>query len=439
MLPCQVMESNLSFLSFSYLKGKLTSGGLKKYLSNLGWMFFARIGNMIIALIATAYIARSIGVQNYGQLSYATSFVSLFSFFAAFGIDQVLSRDLVRFPDKRNTYMGSAMALRIVTALIAILVSVTIAALIPSEDISLLLITIISLSFLFSSFLLITYEFQAISKSKYPSLLSIIIVIILNICKILIILSGKGVIYLALTILLEPILYMIGLLYLQNKYLGPISNWEIDINIIKSITRDAFPLIFSSAFIAIYARIDQVMIKNMLGNTEAGLYDAAVRLSELWYFIPHTITAGMFPAILNAKLVSDTLYAHRMKMLFYTLLFMSVVTAFFTSFFAKPIISIVFGAGFIGTISILQIYIWSNVGAAINLLVHQMLLAEELTYISSLTTFFGMITNVTLNLIFIPKYGMAGAAVASLISYTVPFASLYLFKKTRRLALQLFY
>ncbi len=325
MLPCQVMESNLSFLSFSYLKGKLTSGGLKKYLSNLGWMFFARIGNMIIALIATAYIARSIGVQNYGQLSYATSFVSLFSFFAAFGIDQVLSRDLVRFPDKRNTYMGSAMALRIVTALIAILVSVTIAALIPSEDISLLLITIISLSFLFSSFLLITYEFQAISKSKYPSLLSIIIVIILNICKILIILSGKGVIYLALTILLEPILYMIGLLYLQNKYLGPISNWEIDINIIKSITRDAFPLIFSSAFIAIYARIDQVMIKNMLGNTEAGLYDAAVRLSELWYFIPHTITAGMFPAILNAKLVSDTLYAHRMKMLFYTLLFRAAV------------------------------------------------------------------------------------------------------------------
>jgi O-antigen/teichoic acid export membrane protein len=126
-------------------------------------------------------------------------------------------------------------------------------------------------------------------------------------------------------------------------------------------------------------------------------------------------------------------------MLFYTLLFVSIVTASFTSLFAGPIISIVFGTGFIGAIGILQIYIWSNVGAAVNLLVHQLLLAEELTYISSYVTFFGMITNIALNLVFIPIYGITGAAIASLISYVIPFMGLYMFKKSRRLALQLFY
>lgn len=421
----------LNFFSINYLRERWSGVGFKRHVKNLGWMFFARIGNMFIALLATSYIARNLGAQNYGQLSYAISYVSLFSFFASFGIDQVLSRDLIRFPDKRNLYMGSALVLRITTSCIAIFITIISATLIPSSDASLLLILIISLSLLFNSSLLFTYEFQAIAKYKYPSILSMLIVLILNILKIGVMMHGKGIIYLALIILLEPILYTIGLIFLYNKYLGSIFKLSFDSKIAMNIAKQSFPLIFTSAFIAVYARIDQVMIKYALGNFEVGLYDAAVRLSELWIFIPHTITAGLFSTIVNAKSISEQLYRNRIRKLFYLLITVSAMTALITTVLAKPIILLVFGFGFIGAISVLQVYIWSNIGTAINLLIHQILLTENLTYISSIITFIGMITNILLNIFFIPKMGMVGAALASLISYLVPYLSLYFFKKTK--------
>ena len=48
-------------------------------------------------------------------------------------------------------------------------------------------------------------------------------------------------------------------------------------------------------------KIDQVMIKEMLGAEAVGQYAAAVRLSEVWYFIPIIIASSLFPAIVILK------------------------------------------------------------------------------------------------------------------------------------------
>lgn len=425
-------------LSFNYIKDKWAHIGFQKHLKNMSWMFFARVITMIISFVTTAYIARNLGATNYGQLSYAISFVGLFGFLASFGIDQVLCRDLIRHPEKRNEYMGSAFTIRILASTITSFICVLFALILSERDVSLFLIFIISISFIFSSFQLISYEFQADTKSKYPSLLSIVVIIILNISKIIVIFYDKGVIYLAGIILLESLLYAIGYIYLRTREYGTIKKWRYDKLIAKSIIADSFPLIFASAFFSIYARIDQVMIKNMLGATSVGLYDSAVRISELWYFIPHIVTTSLFPAIVNARKSSEELYYKRLKKLFLVILSISILTALPTALLSKYLISIIFGVGFIGALSVLQIYVWSNIGAALNLVMTQLLITENYTKIITSSVFFGMASNVILNLILIPKYGMVGAAIASLISYLIPFISIFLFKKSRNLIIHVF-
>lgn len=427
----------MHLLSSAYIKEKWAHAGFQRYFQNIGWMFFARLGSMVISFVATAYIARNLGPTNYGELSYAISFVSLFGFLASFGIDQILCRDLIRYPEKRNEYMGSAMGLRLLASGITFVICILSAALWSSDDVSLILIFIVGLTFVFGSFQLISYEFQAEAKLKYPSLFSTIIILILNVLKIVVIFYGQGVIYLAGIVLLEPVLYAAGLLYLRTKEYGTVKNWRFDREIARSIVRDSFPLIFASAFFAIYARIDQVMIKNMMDAESVGLYDAAVRVSELWYFIPHIIIAGLFPTIINAKKTSEELYYKRTKKLFLLILGISVCTALPTVFLSKYLIGIIFGAGFMGAVAVLQIYVWSNIGAALTALTQQLLIAENMTKILSSTAFFGMLANVILNVIFIPKFGITGAACSSLISYVVPFLSLALFKKSRRILLHL--
>lgn len=411
--------------------------GFQKYFQNMGWMFFGKLASMAVSLIATAYIARNLGPANYGELSYAISFVGLFGFLATLGIDQIIYRDIIRFPEKKDVYLGTALYLRIFSALFAIIMCFGVALFLSPKDVSLILILIISLSFIVNPFQLLSYEFQAEAKSKFPSILSLFIVLILNITKIAIIFFNQGVIYLAGAILLEPILYALGFIYFRIKFYGSLKKLKFNKEVALSIIKDSFPLIFASAFFAIYARIDQVMIKNMIDTQSVGLYDSAVRISEIWYFIPNLIIISLFPAIINAKKTSIKSYYRRIRRLFLATILISIFTALFTSIFSKYFILIIFGSSFLGAITVLNIYVWSNIGAVLNFLSQQVLLAENLSKIISLAVFFGMITNIILNLILIPKYGISGAAFATLISYIIPFFSLVLFKKSRKIFMEI--
>ncbi|MEI6490425.1 MAG: flippase [bacterium] len=420
-------------LSVAYLKEKWAHTGFQRYFQNLGWMFFGRLASMVVSLIATIYIARNLGPSNYGELSYAVSFVSIFSFIAVLGIDQVLYRDLINFPDKRNQYMGSAFTLRIGASVIAVLLCGGFALWFSPKDISLFLIFLLSLGFIFNSFQIINYEFQANVQSKLPSLLSLYLAIILNILKILVVVFGKGVIYLAIVLLLESIFYAIGYLYYRTKLYGMISEWKFDKEIAIKILKDSWPLIFASAFALIYARIDQVMIKNMMDAESVGFYDAAVRLCEVWYFIPSIILSSLFPAIINAKNTSEHIYYARIRKLAILLIGLSVIIALPVSLLAGFIIKVVFGKAFMGAVLVLQIYIWSNVATSINSVVNLYLVAENFKKMLLFSTFAGMATNVALNIYLIPKYGTAGAAFATLISYAIPCLSIFIIPKARKL------
>lgn len=386
-------------------------------------MLFGKIASMAVSFIATAYIARNLGPRNYGELSYAISFVSIFSFIAVLGIDQILFRDLVKYPEKRNEYMGSALGLRLLTSITAIILCLTSAFWLSPKDVSFYLIFIISLSFIFNSFQIIGYEFQAESLSKTPSILSLCITIILNIIKIFVIMFDKGVIYLAFTLLLESILYAIGLFYFRKKIFGTIRKWKFDKKISLDILKNSWPLIFASAFALIYARIDQIMIKNMLGAESVGLYDAAVRLSEVWYFIPTMVISSLLPAIINAHKTSITEYYSRLQKVMLFLFSTSFITALFTFLFAPYIIQIVFGNSFTGAIPLLQIYVWSNIATALNAFTLNYLIIENKRKAIFISSFTGMLLNVVLNIYLIPIHGSFGAAIATLISYT----SLFLF------------
>lgn len=416
---------------FVYVQEKINHPSVQKHTKNLSWMFFAKIASMVIAFIATAYIARNLGPKNYGELSYAISFVGIFSFLSSLGVEQILYRDTIRYPEKRNAYIGSAIIIRIVASLITTALCVISAVIISPKDVSLFLIILISLTFVCGSFSLLSMEFQADAKSKYPSIFSVFVVIVLNISKIVVIYFDKGVIYLAGVILLEPILYSCMYMYLRSTFYEPLRNLRFDKEIARQLLKDSYPLIFASAFYMIYARIDQVMIKNMMSAEYVGLYDAAVRMSEISYFIPNIIMVALFPAVVNAKKTSETLYYKRIKKLLITLVIVSTSIAIVTTLLSKYLTLVIFGAGFLATIPILKIYVWSNIGAALNLLVQQILVSENLTKNVSLTIFFGMAVNVVLNILLIPYFGMSGAAIASLISYLVPFLSLCIFKQTR--------
>ena len=122
-----------------------------------------------------------------------------------------------------------------------------------------------------------------------------------------------------------------------------ISNWKFNINISKTLLADSWPLMLSGIAVMLYMRIDQIMIKEMLGAEAVGNYSAAVKISEIWYFIPVVINSSLFPAILDAKKKNHRFYYKRLQQLFNMLVWTAVLIAIPISFFSEIIIGLLFG------------------------------------------------------------------------------------------------
>jgi len=170
----------------------------------------------------------------------------------------------------------------------------------------------------------------------------------------------------------------------------------------------------------------------MLDSKELGYYAAAVRLSEAWYFIPVALTNAIFPAVINAKKVSNEFYINRIQKLYDILAWMAISIAVPVSIFSKDIINVIFGTEFQSAAPVLTIYIWAGVAVFLGVASSQYLITENYTKLSFFRSLIGMVINVILNLVLIPKYGIIGAAYATLISYSVATFSIILFPKTRK-------
>jgi len=416
---------------FQRLIGRWNTDGLKKYTSNTAWALLTRVFNTLTAFVVTIYLVRYLGPTNYGELSYALSFVSLFGIIATLGIDNVLYRDLVKYPDRKNDYLGTAFLIRLTAGAAAAIAATTAGFLANPDDVSKLIISLLSITFIFSSFNIITNEFQANVAQKYPSFVTVIVVLILNLLKLTVVVTGQGILYLALIFLLEPILYAILFSYIRIRYYGSFRNWNFKWSVAKSLLYDAWPFIFVGLFMTLYSRIDQIMLKHIIDSAAVGVYDAALRLSEAWLFIPAIIASSLFPAIVNAKKISTAEYRARLLTMVYVFVALAVIVAIPLSLMSKWIIEIFYGSAFAGSAAVFAIYVWIGVWAVIDIVARHFLVVENMRKTIFFMTVATALLNTGLNFILIPAYGPVGAAWSTFISYalfSIPLIMIYRLK-----------
>lgn len=415
----------------SIIKNKLSHSGFIKYLKNTTWILFSRIISLGVSFFTTIYLIRYLGPNNYGMLAFSVSFVGLFSFISNLGIDQVLLRELSKDPHRKDELLGTSLLLKLVASAFSILLIILIISFTTNDSLTLLLIIINSFGLLFGSLNVLSYYFQSRVEAKYNAVSLILVTLILNSLKIAAIFYNKGIIYFSLILLSENIFYGVIGIYFYIKRGNKIFNLNFKKTIAYSMLKDSWPLMLSSAFILIYTRIDQVMLKYMTNIFNVGVYDAAVRISEIWYFIPSLIVSSIFPAIINAKKVSDGLFKERMIKLYSLLLYTALSVALIINIFAPYIINIIYGAKFIEASGVLTVYVWAGIPVFLTIAMNAYLLAENKTKTLFLSSFVGMLLNIPLNLLLIPKYGIYGATIATLISYSSIPIYIFIAKDTR--------
>ena len=390
--------------------------GFIKYFSNTSWVLGERILRMAVGLFVSIWVARYLGPEDFGLLSYSISFVGIFAVIAKFGLDGIIVRELVSKPDKENTLLGTAFLLKFIGAFI-VLVILAIAISFTSSDLQTkTLLFIIASATVFQSFNTIDLYFQAKVLSKYVAFSNSISMLISSSLKIYFILNQFELIYFAYVILFDSITLALGLLYFFYRKNKNIFIWKFNYSMAKSLLKDSWPLILSGVLISINMKIDQVMIKEILNNEAVGQYAAAVRLSEAWYFIPMVICASLFPAILNSKNKDRTLYMSRLQNLYNLMAWMAIAIAIPMSFLSDWTINLLYGEQYKQAGDVLMIHVWTGIFVFLGQAFNRYLTAENLTRIALYRTALGAISNIFLNYLLIPSYGINGAALATLTS-----------------------
>ncbi|MGA9292028.1 MAG: flippase [Ignavibacteriaceae bacterium] len=406
------------------------SQAFKNYFSNTSWLFGQRVVRLIIGFAINIYVIRYLGPDEFGLYSYAISFVGLFAAISALGLDNIIVRELVNKPHKKNVILGSAFNLKLSGAVLSI-VLIAVTLLLTSEaKLSSLMILIISTSTLFQSNNIIDFYFQAKIQVKYSAIVQTVSLVLASLLKLVLILTKASLVYFAAAYTLEFLFISAGLAIAYKLKNLSIFAWKFDKKLAINLLKDSWPLILSGLVIAIYMKIDQVIIKNMLSDREVGYYAAAVKLSEAWYFIPMALCSSLFPSIINAKKMSDVLYMSRLQKLYDILTWLAFAIIIPITFFSTLIVGILFGPEYLSSAPVLTIYIWAGLPVSLGVASSQFLVNENLTKISFYRTLAGMIINVLLNFLLIPVYGIIGSALATLIAYSIATFSIGFSKKT---------
>lgn len=403
--------------------------GFRRYFINTGWMFLGQVFSLSVSFFIGVWIARYLGPENYGILNYATAFVGLFGFIASLGIDAILNRELIKTPEKRDLLLGTAFRLKVIGGIAALILAIISILMSQTTLLIQFLVIIFSFNFILQAINVISIYFQSRVESKNNVKVSIISTLISSVLKIGVILLDKGVIWIMLVYILDFIWQWINFVYVYKRQGLKIKDWKFDNNLAKKILKNSWPLILAQAAGYIYLKVDQVIIGLMLGNYEVGLYAVAVKITEIWYFIPSIICSSLFPAIINAKLTDFKVYKKRLKNLYVLMFILSLFIAIIITFLAKPIMTVLFGNSYLESIAILKIYIWSSVGLFLSVAVNQYLISENSVKTIFGLNFLSMIINIGLNLWFIPYIGLLGAAWATLISYFVIPVSIFIREK----------
>lgn len=390
--------------------------GFKRYFFNTSWLIAEKGLRILSGLFIGVWVARYLGPEQFGIFSYALAFTAIFAGIAKLGLDGIMVRELVNHPEKRDTYLGTAFWLKILGAFIVMGVIAAIVPFTRNDATTNLFIFIIAAGLVFQSFEVVEFYFQSQVLAKIVSICKVIQLALSSMIKIYLVLTEAELFWFVLVTAFDALSLSVSYFIAYQLRKNPTFYKHFDLTIAKQLLKDSWPLIFAAIVVSIYMRIDQIMIKEMLGEYEVGIYSAAVRLSEAFYFIPMLITASLFPAILNAKNQSDELYKQRLQRLYTFMVWFAIVIALPMTFLSDWLILLLFGQTYQEAGQVLMIHIWAAVFVFLGVSFGKYLLAENLTKIAFQRTLIGAVSNVLLNLWLIPIYGVAGAAMATLLA-----------------------
>lgn len=401
----------------SVLRDKLKGNEqLHRAIHNSGWLMFDKIVRTLLTLLVGAWVARYLGPGEFGALAYVLAFITFFQSVATLGADGVIVRYIAQDQDTAPRILGSMFAARLICGVLCWLLAIGGMAWSNGlHDRSVILVALAGGTLVFQAADTIDLWFQSQSQSRRTVVAKLIAYSAACGVRVALILSHAPLVAFAVALAFEALASAIGLMLVYRAF-PTARRWWVARDTIVAIVKESWPYMLSGVSIMIYMRIDQIMLKEMLGDRQLGIYAAMLPLSQIWTVIPMTVVTSMAPFVARMKRSNEEAYLKSLNHIFRFLSGISIVASLGTAILAGLAIRILYGPEFEDSARALSIHVFGNVFISLGVAQSLWQINENRPRISIYKTVTGAVANVLGNYLMIPVLGIEGAAIASVAS-----------------------
>lgn len=409
----------LAFLPF-WIRRKLSGRIiLNQLLNNSGWLLFDRFTRAIMGLLVSTWVARYLGPTKYGEISYILVYLGFFQAFTNLGLDGIVVREIARNIKNANIILGTTYVLRAISGIIFWMLAIAISVYINGLQGDILIFTAISGGILFfASFDTIDLWFQSRSQNQRTVIAKLTGYLIINGLKILFIALNFSLTGFIFLLLFDSILSAASLVIAYQNFKTN-ERWKFSLNTAKILLNESWIYIISGIAVTTYMRADQLMVNYYLGSEKLGVYAAALPLSAIWNMLAVSICISLSPILTKVLSEDEFRYRYLIVRIFRYFWMISTSIAILMALLSNNLIDLLYGKNYHGSVIILRIYIFTIIPVFLGMAQTLWVINERKPSIILKNTLLGGITSVGLNMILIPTFGLEGAAITAVISYSV--------------------
>lgn len=408
---------------------------------NALWLLGDKVTKALCMLVISALLARYFGPGTYGKLAYAVAYIAIFQGIANLGLDAITVREIATQRKRSPEIIGTVFGLRLMAGMILWPLSALLAYLFgQNSQGDLIIIALVGGILLFQATDTIDLWFQSQGNNQTTVMAKLSVYLIGSAARLYLLYLNCPLWIFALMVTIDAAILSLALIFMYQRF--PIDRrWQFKRNEAVGFLLESWPFMLSGVAVLVYARIDQIMIKNFLGEYSLGIYSVAILISGFFAIIPVSISTAVAPYVASLKRDSYQGYMRAIGLISLFLFILAVAISATVCLTADHIVNLLYGDQYTRATAVLRIHIFTIIPIFLGVGQSLWLINEKKGKIILNKTVTGVILSVTLNLIFIPRFGINSAAYVAVFTFFVVavFSNLILDRQFFNLQMQIIF
>lgn len=384
----------------------------------MGWLLGGKIVNMILSFFVSLATARYLGPDNFGSINYVAAYVSFFSSITSLGLSVIVIKEVSMGNEDDNEVIWTGILMRFLTAVFSTVSVIALVSVTDSKDPRIVRIAVLeSIGILASAFDTFMYWFQGKLLGKYTSIAGVLAYLGMSLYRIYLLANGADILWFAFATSVDTLILSSVLMIFYIKQNG--FHLKVSLALGKRLMRQSYHYMISGLIAILYSKVDQIMLKHMLDSYSVGLYSVALAIAGLWGMIPSAFIQSVSPILYKDAEENRQMFYKRLKQSYAGIWLLNICWSVLISVFSYWVIYLLYGEEYLGAQGALIIVVWYTGISSIGSLTQVYLATEDKNKYVNYFAVAGLVTDVILNFLLIPKFGIMGAATATLATYTV--------------------